>query len=120
MLVKRTEKCDDLNYWVKCRYTNGKSYSVACLLSLFFGVFGVDRFYLGYPVIGLIKLCTFGMLGIGALADVLLILLQVFQKNQIFDRGSRLKLMYLACGTIRRIRFDNAILWISSELHVER
>jgi len=71
-----TEKCDDLNYWLKCRYTNGKSYSHACLLSLFFGVFGVDRFYLGYPVIGLIKLCTFGMLGIGALADVLLILLQ--------------------------------------------
>ena len=66
-----------MNYWLKCRYTNGKSYSLACLLSLFFGVFGVDRFYLGYPVIGLIKLSTFGMLGIGALADLLLILLQV-------------------------------------------
>ena len=64
---------------------------MACLLSLFFGVFGVDRFYLGYPVIGLIKLCTFGMLGIGALADVLLILLQVFQKNSNFYRGSPIK-----------------------------
>ena len=93
MLVLRTEKCDDLNYWLACRYTNGKSYSVACLLSLFFGVFGVDRFYLGYPVIGLIKLCTFGMLGIGALADVLLILLQVFQKIHIFIGAPALKLM---------------------------
>ena len=83
MLVQRTEKCDDLNYWLKCRYTNGKSYSLACLLSLFFGVFGVDRFYLGYPVIGLIKLSTFGMLGIGALADLLLILLQVCNFNCI-------------------------------------
>ena len=47
------------------------------MLSLFLGVFGADRFYLGYPVLGLIKLSTFGMLGIGALTDFMLIVLQV-------------------------------------------
>ena len=60
-----------------CRWTNGKHYSTATMLSLFLGVFGVDRFYLGYPVLGLIKLSTFGMLGIGALTDFMLVTLQV-------------------------------------------
>ena len=73
----RTEISPDLRLSLSCRFTNGKSYSVSCLLSLFLGVFGIDRFYLGYPVLGIIKLSTFGMLGIGALADFLLILLQV-------------------------------------------
>ena len=72
-----TEVCDELNHTLPCRYTNAKSYMVSCLLSLFFGVFGIDRFYLGYPVLGMIKLSTVGMLGIGALSDFLLILLQV-------------------------------------------
>ena len=57
------------------------------------------------------------MLGIGALADVLLILLQVWN---IFIAPPHKNWCRLACGTIRWIRFDNAILWISSELHVER
>ena len=37
-----------------------------------------------------------------------------------FYRASKLKTVCLACGTIRWIGFDNAILWISSQLHVER
>lgn len=72
-----SEVCDELEQTAPCRWTNGKSYMVSCLLSLFFGVFGIDRFYLGYPVLGVIKLTTVGMLGIGALSDFLLILLQV-------------------------------------------
>ena len=39
------------------------------------------RFYLGYPAIGLLKLCTFGLCGIGALADFVLIALQVISRN---------------------------------------
>ena len=72
-----SELCDELEKTEPCRWTNGKSYMTSCLLSLFFGVFGIDRFYLGYPVLGVIKLTTVGMLGIGALSDFLLILLQV-------------------------------------------
>ncbi|XP_004363909.1 hypothetical protein CAOG_03070 [Capsaspora owczarzaki ATCC 30864] len=62
---------------VSCRYTAGTRYDTALLLSVFLGVLGVDRFYLGYPAIGVIKLCTFGFFLVGYLVDVLLILLQV-------------------------------------------
>ena len=72
-----SETAKDLVKTLPCRWTNGKSYTISCLLSLFLGVFGIDRFYLGYPVLGIIKLSTVGMLGIGALSDFLLILLQV-------------------------------------------
>lgn len=62
---------------VPCRYTNGYSYVNAIFLSLFLGWLGVDRFYLGYPALGLLKLCTFGVWGIGALVDFMLIALQI-------------------------------------------
>jgi len=32
---------------------NGKKFNVALLLSIFVGWLGIDRFYLGYPALGL-------------------------------------------------------------------
>ena len=64
---------------VQCRYVNGKSFNTALLLSIFFGMFGVDRFYLGYTAIGLFKFCTFGFFMIFQFIDVLLIASQVLK-----------------------------------------
>ncbi len=50
-----------------------KSQAVAFLLSLFVGMLGIDRFYLGHIGLGILKLITCGGLGIWALIDVVLI-----------------------------------------------
>jgi TM2 domain-containing membrane protein YozV len=40
-------------------------------------MFGIDRFYLGYPAIGLLKLFTLGFMFIGQLIDIILIATQI-------------------------------------------
>lgn len=40
-------------------------------------MFGADRFYLGYPAIGLLKLCTLGFLFLGQFCDLILITTQI-------------------------------------------
>lgn len=47
------------------------------LLSVFTGMFGLDRFYLGYYGMGLLKACTLGGFFIGQLVDIILIALQI-------------------------------------------
>lgn len=61
---------------VSCKWTNGYHFDTALLLSIFLGMFGIDRFYLGYPAIGLMKFCTLGFMFIGQLVDIILIATQ--------------------------------------------
>ncbi|KAG5677836.1 hypothetical protein PVAND_007558 [Polypedilum vanderplanki] len=62
---------------IDCDYTNGKHFDVALILSIFLGMFGIDRFYLGYYAIGFFKLFTLGFLFLGQLIDVILIASQI-------------------------------------------
>jgi len=50
-----------------------RNYMVALLLSIFVGSLGVDRFYMGYVGLGILKLITFGGCGIWWLIDLILI-----------------------------------------------
>jgi TM2 domain-containing membrane protein YozV len=53
----------------------GRSWLVALLLSIGLGVLGVDRFYLGYHGLGLLKLITAGGCFFWWLIDMILIIL---------------------------------------------
>ena len=50
-----------------------REWLVALLLSIFLGSLGIDRFYLGYMGLGVLKLITCGGFGIWWLIDLILI-----------------------------------------------
>lgn len=65
-------------------------------------MFGIDRFYLGYPALGLLKFCTFGFMFLGQLVDIILIATQVVGPAD----GSAYIIPYFGPG-ISVIRSDN-------------
>lgn len=50
-----------------------KNQLTALLLVIFVGIIGVHRFYLGYPLIGILQILTLGGLGIWVLIDLIMI-----------------------------------------------
>jgi TM2 domain-containing membrane protein YozV len=58
--------------------TSEKSNTVAALLCFFLGCFGIHRFYVGKVGTGILQLVTLGGLGIWALIDFIMIVLQKF------------------------------------------
>ncbi|BES90513.1 TM2 domain [Nesidiocoris tenuis] len=87
---------------IPCKYTNGYSFETALLLSIFLGMFGADRFYLGYPALGLLKFCTLGFMFLGSLIDLILIATQVVGPAD----GSAYVIPYYGAG-ISIIQSDN-------------
>lgn len=54
-----------------CKSSSGFSLTTAIALSVVFGGFGADRFYLGHITTGVLKLLSFGGFGIWSLIDVI-------------------------------------------------
>jgi hypothetical protein len=52
-----------------------KDWLTTLLLSFLVGILGIDRFYLGYTGLGILKLVTLGGCGIWALIDLILIVM---------------------------------------------
>ncbi|XP_039956541.1 TM2 domain-containing protein CG10795 [Bactrocera neohumeralis] len=88
---------------LSCKWTNGYHLDTTLLLSVFLGMFGVDRFYLGYPGIGLIKFCTLGGMFLGQLIDIVLIATQVVGPAD----GSAYVIPYYGAG-VTIVRSDNS------------
>ena len=61
-----------------------KDWLTTVLISLFVGVLGIDRFYLGYTGLGILKLVTLGGCGIWALIDLIMIVM-----NKVPDAQGR-------------------------------
>ena len=59
-----------------------KSNTVALLLCLFLGGLGVHRFYVGKIGTGVLQLLTLGGLGIWALIDLIMIVVQKFTDKE--------------------------------------
>uniref|UniRef100_A0A7E4VYW8 TM2 domain-containing protein n=1 Tax=Panagrellus redivivus TaxID=6233 RepID=A0A7E4VYW8_PANRE len=60
-----------------CRYNTHVKHVGALLLSVFLGVLGIDRFYLGHFTIGLFKLCSCGFFMLLYVADIIFIALKI-------------------------------------------
>ncbi|XP_046443668.1 TM2 domain-containing protein CG10795-like [Daphnia pulex] len=96
---------------IPCLWTNGYSFETSLLLSVFLGMFGADRFYLGYPAIGLFKLCTLGCMFLGQIVDIILIATQTVGpadgSHYIINYfGPRLSRLELDNDTYRMPQFD--------------
>lgn len=61
--------------------TSDKSKKTALMLCIFLGYLGIHQFYVGKIGKGLIYMFTFGICGIGWIADIIKILLGSFRDN---------------------------------------
>jgi len=80
-----------------------KDFMIAAMLSLFLGVFAIDRFYLARVGTGILKLITFGGFGIWYVIDLILILTGNMKDNfnqPLQNRKKNLKAALLITGVV--------------------
>ncbi len=71
----------DDDKWPNLQFIQFKDPTTALLISIFAGVYGIDRFYIGDTGMGIGKLLTCGGLGIWAIVDWFLIQGATKEKN---------------------------------------
>ena len=73
-------RADNGSQWFAAKEVPGlysdKELVTTAIISWLVGIFGVDRFYLGYTGLGVAKLLTCGGFGIWAIIDLILIILR--------------------------------------------
>jgi len=106
--IQCSHSCNEtFTKYESCNWTNGYHFDTALLLSVFLGMFGADRFYLGYPAIGLLKFSTLGFFFIGHLVDIILIASQALGpadgSHYIINYfGAGLSAVHVTDETVRR------------------
>lgn len=60
----------------------GYDWTVALILSILVGEFGIDRFYTGSIMLGILKLVTFGGCGVWWIVDIILIATGAYKDAQ--------------------------------------
>lgn len=71
----------DDDKWPTLQFVQYKDPTTALLISIFAGIYGIDRFYIGDTVKGVVKLLTCGGFMIWAIADWFLIQGTTKEKN---------------------------------------
>ena len=92
---------------------NNTTYVTATYFSLFLGFVGVDRFYMGYVWLGILKLISFGGLGIWWLIDLIWIALGNAKTKsgvRIPRKEADMRLVYIGVGIFLLMQVVGAIV----------